>query len=69
MKRNRGKIRDLVNSKLSQKKRKEILVQEGGAFLAPLLAPVLEYLVVQEVEGDYKRINERNTLWLHRGGV
>ena len=42
---NRDKIRELVNQKTSQNKRKEILVQEGGAFLAPLLAPVLGSLV------------------------
>ena len=39
--RNRDKIRELVNLKTSQKKRKKILVQEGGAFLTPLLATVL----------------------------
>ena len=39
--RNRDKIRELVNPKTSQKKRKEILLQERGAFLASLLAPVL----------------------------
>ena len=34
-----------MNLRTSQKKRKEILVQERGAFLAPLLAPVLGNLV------------------------
>ena len=43
--RNRDKIRKLVNPRTSKKKKKEILVQEGGAFLAPLLAPVLGSLV------------------------
>ena len=43
--RNRDKVRELVNPETPQKKRKEILVQEGGAFLAPLLAPVLGSLV------------------------
>ena len=33
--RNHDKIRELVNLRTSQKKRKEILVQERGAFLAP----------------------------------
>ena len=43
--RNRDKIRELMNLRTSQKKWREILVQEGGAFLAPLLAPVLGSLV------------------------
>ena len=43
--RNPDKIRELVNPKTSQKKKKEILVQEGGVFLAPLHAPVLGSLV------------------------
>ena len=42
---NRDKIREFVKSKTSQKKRKENLVQEGGAFLIPLLAPVHGSLV------------------------
>ena len=37
--RNRNQSPELVNPKTSQKKRKQILVQEGGAFFAPLLAP------------------------------
>ena len=41
----RDAIRELVNLKTSQKKRKEILVQEGGSFLAPLLASSLGSLV------------------------
>ena len=49
--RNRDKIRELVNPKTSQKKRKEILVQEEGAFLAPLLAPVLGSLVGPLLKG------------------
>ena len=44
--RNRDKIWELVNPRTSQKtKRKKILVQEGGAFLAPLLALILGSLV------------------------
>ena len=43
--RNRDKIWELMNPRTSLKKTKEILVQEGGAFLAPLLAPVLGSLV------------------------
>lgn len=43
--RNRDKIRELVHPKTSQRRRKKILVQHGGAFLAPLLAPVLGGLV------------------------
>ena len=35
--RNRDKIRELVIPRISQKKRKEILVQGRGAFLTPLL--------------------------------
>ena len=42
---NRDKIRELVNPRTSQRKRKEILVQEGGAFLCPLLTHVLGSLV------------------------
>ena len=34
-----------MNPRTSQKRRKEILVSEGGAFLAPLLAPLLGILV------------------------
>ena len=34
-----------MNPETSQKKRKEILVQEGGVFLAPFFAPVLGSLV------------------------
>ena len=49
--RNRNKIRELVNPKTSQKKRKEILVQEGGVFLAPLLSPVLGSLVGPLLKG------------------
>ena len=49
--RNRDKIRELVNPKTSQKKRKKILVQEGGAFLAPLLAPVIGSLVDPLLKG------------------
>ena len=49
--RNRAKIRELVNPKTSQKKRKIILVQEGGAFLAPLFAPVLGSLVGPLLKG------------------
>ena len=49
--RNRDKIRELVNPKTSQKKRKRILVQETGAFLAPLFAPVLESLVGPLLKG------------------
>ena len=49
--RNRDKIQELVNPKTSQKERKEILVQEGGAFLAPLLAPVLGSLVGPFLKG------------------
>ena len=36
--RNRDKISEFVNPEIPQKKRKESLVQEGGALLAPLLA-------------------------------
>ena len=43
--RNHNKIRDLVNPTTSKKKRKEILVQKGDAFLASLLVPVLGSLV------------------------
>ena len=46
MKRNRDEIQELVNSKTPQKKRKEILVQEGGVFLAPLLSLSLEVWLV-----------------------
>ena len=49
--RNRDKIRELVNPKTSQKKRKEILLQERGAFLASLLAPVLWILVGPLLKG------------------
>ena len=49
--RNRDKIRELVNLRTSRKKRKEILVQEGGAFLAPLLAPILECFVGHLLKG------------------
>ena len=49
--RNRDKIRKLVNPRTSKKKKKEILVQEGGAFLAPLLAPVLGSLMGPLVKG------------------
>ena len=48
--RNRDKIRELVNLKISQKNRKEILVQ-GGVFLAPLLASVLGSLVGPLLKG------------------
>ena len=49
--RNRDKIRELVNPRTSQKKRKEIFVQEDGAFLPPLLAPVLRSLVGPVLKG------------------
>ena len=49
--RNRDKIRQLVNPKTSQKKRKKILVQEGGAFLDPLLATVLKSFVSPLLKG------------------
>ena len=49
--RNCDKIRELVNPKTSQKKRKRILVQEGGAFLAPLFALVLGGLVGPLLKG------------------
>ena len=49
--RNRDKIQELVNLKPSQTKRREILVQEGGAFLAPLLAPILGSLVGPLLKG------------------
>ena len=55
--RNRDKIRELVNPKTSQKKRKNILVQEGGAFLAPLLELSLEVWSTA-LEGYYRRIND-----------
>ena len=55
--RNRDKIRELVNPKTSQKKRKNILVQEGGAFLAPLLELSLEVWSAA-LEGYYRRIND-----------
>ena len=38
---NLNKIQELVNPRTSQKKRKEILVQERGTFSAPLPALVL----------------------------
>ena len=41
MNKNCDKIQELVNPKKSQTKKKEISVQEGGAFLAPSIAPVL----------------------------
>ena len=40
-----------MNPKTLPKKRKEILAQEGGAFLAPLLAPVLGSLVGPLLKG------------------
>ena len=43
--RNDDKIRELVIPKSSQKKRKEMLVQEEGVFLAPLFAPIVGSLV------------------------
>ena len=43
--RNRDKIRELVNPKTSQKKRKKILVQKGSGFLGPLHAAFLGSLV------------------------
>ena len=49
--RNRDKIRELVGPRTLQKKRKEILVQEGGAFLAPILEPVLGSLVGPLLKG------------------
>ena len=65
--RNRDKIRELVNPKTSQKKRKEMLVQEGGAFLAPLLAPVLGSLVGLILKGiTDKWLKGRNPSSLHR---
>ena len=48
---NCDKIRELVNPKTSSKKRKEILVQEGSAFLALLLAPILRSLVGSLLNG------------------
>ena len=52
---NCDKIRKLVNPRTSEKKRKEIVVQEGGAFLAPLLATVLVSLVdplLKSIKGE-----------------
>ena len=49
--RNFDKIWELVNTNTSQKKSKETLVQEGGAFLAPLLAPVVGSLVGPLLKG------------------
>ena len=49
--RNRIKIQELVIPKTSQKKSKEILVPEGGAFLAPLPPPVLGSLVGPLLKG------------------
>ena len=43
--RHRDKIRELVHPKTSQRRRKKLLVQHGGAFLAPLLAPVIGSLL------------------------
>ena len=47
--RNRDKIRELVNTRTLQKKRKKNLVQEGDAFT--LLAPILGSLVVPLLKG------------------
>ena len=49
--RNCDKIWELVNTNASQKKSKETLVQERGAFLAPLLAPVIGSLVGPLLKG------------------
>ena len=43
--RNRDNIQEVVNQRTLQKKRKETLVQEGGASLAPLLTPILGSLM------------------------
>ena len=40
-----------MNTDASQKKSKETLVQERGAFLAPLLAPVIGSLVGPLLKG------------------
>ena len=55
--RNRNKIQELVNPGTSQKKKKEILVQEGGAFVARLLAPVLGSLVGPLLKGYHRSVN------------
>ena len=52
-------IRELVNSRTSQKKGKEILVQEGGAFLGPILVSVLGSLVSPLLKGITGSINGR----------
>ena len=49
--RNPGKIRELVNPRPPQKNTEEILAQEGGAFLDPLLAPILGNLVGHLLKG------------------
>ena len=49
--RNHDKVRELVNLRTSKKKKKEILVQEGGAFLASLLALVLGLLLGPLLKG------------------
>ena len=49
--RNHDRNRKFVNPRTSQKKKKKILVQEGGAFLTPLLAPVLGSFVGPLLEG------------------
>ena len=48
--RNHDKVRELVNLRTSKKKKKEI-VQEGGAFLASLLALVLGLLLGPLLKG------------------
>ena len=56
--RNRDNIQEVLNQRTLQKKRKETLVQEGGAFLAPLTHTHPWKFNGSLLERYHKRIND-----------